>query len=55
MMLIVLLSHLQQRNKERMKYAFTSSDPRGGCRGFPHTRVNLSNCQRCKKFMIQDL
>lgn len=37
-----------------MKYVFTSSDPRGGCRGFPHTKVNLSNCQRCKKCMIWD-
>lgn len=25
--------------------ALTSSDPKGGCRGFPHTRANLSNCQ----------
>jgi hypothetical protein len=26
------------------KKSLTSSDPKGGCRGFPHTSVILSNC-----------
>lgn len=26
--------------------SFTSSDPKGGCLGFPHTSVILSNCHK---------